>query len=342
MIRNTNAQSRLLWVDAMRGFSMILVVLAHVLGGMGIGSYNTFLGSFFLTFRMPLFFFVSGYFSYRSIQWWNKSRIKDILKRKIQAQIICTIVFFSLYMYCKGLTFDGNFGGYWFTIVLFQMYVIYLSLSLFARLIKKNIVPICMIILSLFGIILIASHFNGGALWELLSWLDFCKYLQFFTLGIIVSQYRSDFFKLLSKDWLITTTIILWVICLVLWYNDTFKEHFSIAYSVVHDIIIRYVSLLTIISIFYRNSEYFSRDSKDSRILRFIGQRTLDIYMIHFFFLPELTPFLGWIKSNDLLIIQMLLSFTLTLVITFASLFVSMAIRESKILSQWLFGVKYI
>lgn len=92
---------RMLWVDSMRGFSMLIVVLGHVLMLMGIGGYHSFLSSVLLTFRMPLFFFVSGFFSYRAIMWWNKRRVGDILKRKTQAQIICTVIFLSIYQYVK-------------------------------------------------------------------------------------------------------------------------------------------------------------------------------------------------------------------------------------------------
>lgn len=91
--------TRIRWVDSMRGFSMLIVVIGHVLLSMGVGGYNTFLSSILLTFRMPLFFFVSGYFSYRAVSWWNKHRAGDILKRKCQAQIFCTILFISVYQY---------------------------------------------------------------------------------------------------------------------------------------------------------------------------------------------------------------------------------------------------
>lgn len=53
--------------DALRGFSMVLVVMGHVLLSMNLGGYDTLLSSALLTFRMPLFFFVSGFFAYRSV-----------------------------------------------------------------------------------------------------------------------------------------------------------------------------------------------------------------------------------------------------------------------------------
>jgi len=99
---NILATDRMQWVDAMRGFSMTIVVLGHVLLSMGVGGYSSFLSSVLLTFRMPLFFFVSGYFSYRLVGWWTKNRILDILRRKIQAQIIGTFVFMSVYQVVNG------------------------------------------------------------------------------------------------------------------------------------------------------------------------------------------------------------------------------------------------
>ncbi len=101
------AKDRMQWVDAMRGFSMIIVVLGHVLLSMGIGGYSSFLSSVLLTFRMPLFFFVSGFFSYRLINWWTRSRVFDILKRKVQAQVLCTIIFMSVYQ----IVTSGCVGG---------------------------------------------------------------------------------------------------------------------------------------------------------------------------------------------------------------------------------------
>lgn len=81
---------------------MIIVVLGHVLLSMGLGGYDSFLSSVLLTFRMPLFFFVSGFFSYRVISWWNRKRINDVLKRKVQAQILCTFAFLLVYQVVIG------------------------------------------------------------------------------------------------------------------------------------------------------------------------------------------------------------------------------------------------
>lgn len=54
-------EGRMRVFDAIRGLSMFLVVFGHVLGCFDLGGYDSFLGSVILTFRMPLFFFISGF-----------------------------------------------------------------------------------------------------------------------------------------------------------------------------------------------------------------------------------------------------------------------------------------
>ena len=63
---------RLEWLDALRGFTMILVVANHV-AGMGFGEEwkHSSAIPFLILFRMPLFFFVSGFLSYKASQIWD-------------------------------------------------------------------------------------------------------------------------------------------------------------------------------------------------------------------------------------------------------------------------------
>lgn len=52
---------RINYIDALRGFTMILVVVGHVIGrSLGLGGYDSVISSIILTFRMPMFFFISG------------------------------------------------------------------------------------------------------------------------------------------------------------------------------------------------------------------------------------------------------------------------------------------
>ena len=130
---------RLRYFDALRGFSMIFVVFSHVvLFSMGLTDVkDSTVNWVIMTFRMPLFFFVSGFFAYRVCTKWTASLVGDVIKRKIQAQVIGTIVFCSLFLFCQGqgifTWLHTGFQGYWFTITLFQMFLIFLALPLLSR-----------------------------------------------------------------------------------------------------------------------------------------------------------------------------------------------------------------
>lgn len=337
-------KKRMLWIDAMRGFSMLLVVFGHVLIPMNLSGYNSFLGSVLLTFRLPLFFFVSGFFAYRALNWWTYEKIGDILKRKIQAQIIGTITFLSVFQYysSNGTVFcnlSHGFSEYWFTIVLLQMFVVYLMVSLTCRIIKVDIRIILLIIISIAGIIIIAFNKSETWIWNFLCWENFNKYFQFFALGIVVSRFRTTFFRILTQNWFKTFVIIGWIVCEMLWYNSGFEQKLPFLYRIVHDIFIRYFALFTILSLFYSIAGKIEH-SKVGKQLQFIGKRTLDIYFIHYFFIPNISFLTNYVDDRTMLVVQILIAGIITALISIMCLLISKIIRLSPFLTQWLFGVK--
>ena len=59
---NYELKKRIEWLDAMRGFTMLLVVAYHVAQfGFGENEKTSAALPFLVLFRMPLFFFVSGF-----------------------------------------------------------------------------------------------------------------------------------------------------------------------------------------------------------------------------------------------------------------------------------------
>ena len=92
----TSHKERLEWLDAMRGFTMILVVAYHVaqFGFDQTVKHSSSL-SFLMLFRMPLFFFVSGFLAYKASAEWNLSSLFNMLAKKFRVQIIPTVVFFK-------------------------------------------------------------------------------------------------------------------------------------------------------------------------------------------------------------------------------------------------------
>lgn len=94
---------RIEYIDALRGFAMILVVSPHILvfgcshslgddfslGGNNFLSFN----SLFVLFHMPLFFFISGFLLYKKDFEWNLQNMTLLITKKSEIAINTNSVF---------------------------------------------------------------------------------------------------------------------------------------------------------------------------------------------------------------------------------------------------------
>ena len=96
------SKQRIKYIDALRGFTMFLVVLQHIESiGFGIHPYESVLGNILVSFRMPMFFFISGYIAYKVSFDWNMDAYCSNLRKKAIVQLIPTVFFFSLFFICS-------------------------------------------------------------------------------------------------------------------------------------------------------------------------------------------------------------------------------------------------
>ena len=198
---------RIGYIDALRGFTMMLVVFAHVESfSFGIAYDKSMIGSVFITFRMPMFFFISGFIAFKAIKW-NKEYYLKMLKKKSLVQIIPTLFFFTLFniLFQKGsiITFFTNGpGGFWFTIVLFYMFFIYYNVMLISNK-KPYLSDIILIIISLLGVIVYVGgmKFYNLEQFPILCLTNLSRYFEFFALGILCRKYQKTFLKIISNDY---------------------------------------------------------------------------------------------------------------------------------------------
>lgn len=82
---------------------MLLVVMSHVSGfelGMNRADDGVFsFGRLFAEFRMPLFFFVSGFVLYKDSQRWDLRESLAFLRKKSVVQLISPFVFLSVFVF---------------------------------------------------------------------------------------------------------------------------------------------------------------------------------------------------------------------------------------------------
>lgn len=175
---------------------------------------------------------------------------------------------------------------------------------------------------------------------NILSWYYLTEYFQFFTMGVLARKYYGIFVKYLESNIKRTIIIICYVICLfaVYGFNRSLQNYNSAIYNILSMVFVRYAGLFTIFVLFFSNQSYFASDDRTSRWLRFVGTRTLDIYMLHVFFLPNLTFLNSLLSENGMLLMQLTVGIIFAVLDIAVCLFISSIIRSSSTLSQWLFG----
>lgn len=336
--------SRLREFDAMRGFSMLLVVLIHVMLTSGIGGSTTVFGNFISSFRLPLFFFVSGFFSWRPLDKWNKATTERVTTQKFRAQIICAVLFYALLAFTRSTDpfgwLDKGFGGYWFTGVLFIMYLFYLLSVGLSKILRRDISIVIMSFCAICGLTLIVLHkYPDNRLWTVINGTNICIFLQYYVMGMIYRKYKSLISAFLNNDKIKAGLMIGYVLLFCLEYSNFITERPSLQ-KILSGIVITYVGVMMVVSLFYGAKEYFQRKGIVSDFLCRIGSRSLDVYMLHYFFLPSLL-FLGpYISSGNRVLFQILIPGIIAIAVVGVCLFISNCLRQSEFLAVWLFGVR--
>jgi len=334
--------NRLGYVDALRGFSMFLVVLAHVMLAAGCGDNHTVLSTILITFRMPLFFFISGYFACREAGFWTKRRVADTLRRKVCAQIIGMVVFLSVYCYCMNLKLfsaDGwGFGGYWFTVSLFQMFLVYLVSCFVFR--CKSVVAVLILSVVLFSLQFAFRIVPDTPVCNYLFVSNTVTYLPAFALGLAARAFRPQFVRLIADKWFITISIVLFVVASMLIYDRGLHTRYPALYLVNRKVLVRLAGLAAVVSLFYSLRGSLGGDAPYARWLRYAGTRTLDIYYLHYFFIPALPQVVPFFRSGGKTIVIILVLGAIAAAIIAISLLLGRWIRTSLPLSRLLFGTK--
>lgn len=338
----TAPTKRIEYIDAMRGFTMMLVVLQHV-SSLCIGLDDTPAYHHYLQqIRMPLFFLISGFVLYKAGVTWNLKHIGGFLKKKFFVQILSTLVFFTLYVHFTGKDFilgiiDPYKYYYWFTYTLFTYFVFYSIIRFTCRKYEDIVI---IIIAAVFYVI------NWPPLYDSIpfttdvktalgieQWYYFC----FFLIGTLLKKHFDLVQHILDKG--VTLTICILGYFLLNFYSD------FLPLNGVQGVFLQYCKsifgILIIFSFFRQNQAFFAKEKIMGRSLQYIGKRTLDIYLIHYFFLPhQLVHATSVFRDYPMPAVEFAFSLLISLIVIGFCLIVSNVIRLSPALAYWLFGVK--
>lgn len=338
--------NRIGYIDALRGLAMILVVYFHI-AAYGFGSYEIGYNNIIELFRMPTFFFISGWLFYKAGRIWNRQTIIGMIRKKFMVQIIPTAVFMFLYLVMFNLLDISSFGsdkkGYWFTFVLFEYFVLYILAEILFNSQDSTQgemrVFIVILILSV-SAFYYAKYYTRYAeelgIWkDILGFVSFVKirHIIYFWFGTFVRRHSGQFIHLTDNRFFTAIMISLFT-AIIVWPNLMSTE--GIEYIVY--LVAGLSGTIICLTFFRLHAQHFSQQTWYGRGLQLIGRRTLDIYLIHYFALPYnlVQPDVWQQYHNNTLYAP--LAMILALWVVAVSLLISAILRVSPLLAKYLFG----
>ena len=335
-------KNRIEYIDAMRGLAIILVLQSHVSGFcLNIDDYTP---NYHFVSGVPLFFFISGFLSKQTKNMTFRSFCLYLYDKAIILLVAATI-FMAFRAYIPDVSFmdafrDGKYG-YWFTFSLFQ----FILISICCQLLLTRILPskhlwvtdtlFLIIALSMYSLSIPAIIDRVAINEEIYNLMDIghWKHFLYFVMGTIVKKH----FRLIERLFASTffTLVIISAFILMTVYNNILIGNINTLYRFTFPIL-----WITICFCFFRHyQEVFIKNTIIGKCFQVIGKRTLDIYYLHYLFLPiHLSKFVTVFHDSPIPIIEYFTTTIIVGAIIIICLVVSSFIRLSPTLAYYMFG----
>lgn len=326
-------KKRIAYLDAIKCLAILMVVDLHVLKLFGIEHYSVLSSQMMYAPVMPLFFFVSGFLAYKQSmaiqEFWNN------ICRKFVFLVIPAVVFrigmdvMNHHNPLRLLT--EGMHGYWFTVVLFECFLLYYLVTLAIKNEKWRIGVLLVLSLAGIGMLALDRDF-GPAIFDLRR---VTKYFQFFVLGTLAMKYRPKY-EALMKNEIVKAVLVLG------FFVTLFLTTYGFPPAIHHflrDIALRYFATFAIVSFFVCHESDFQRETKLNSLISLIGQNSLAIYLIHYFFLPKFQPRPEWFEGLNMITVN-IFSMLYTVIITALCLLFIKFLSNSKFVRKYALGKK--
>lgn len=324
------------YIDIMKGIAITLVVIGHVM--LFSFDINPSEPSKCIYFNMPLFFYISGFLAYRRID-----TIADLGRRLLKRGLIllipyiCFLTLYTVYSNSYPTIQLYLTGGqrYWFLYVLFILCAFFLCNEYLIRNVHKTWKYISIWILPYLILIIFKFILSTTELIEDNTYTIICllaNYYRYYLIGYLCMKY-------LWLNKLLFNNQLIYAIGLVAYFlNWMLYDN--------HNMILIFTGTLgaiIVIQTFVIN--HIEQHSKSYKALIYIGKSSLGIYVIHYFFLPNVSaivrPYLIDGGGSYAFIWQLTASLVLSIPVICASIFVYKIIEQNRYLYLLLFGKMY-
>ncbi len=328
------AQSkRIGYIDALRGFVMFIVVFQHIRAfGFGLMENDGVLSKIYLTFMLPSFFLVSGFTSYRTRKYLHST----MLLSRFRQLVVPTVIFLLIHNFL-GYENWGFPGGYWFTYALFIIIIINYAIQ---KILPDKLYVTFIIVMSMIFFVvrgMLGTRLDSG-------WMHYIclravmTFFQYYALGVILKKYYEKVVYLFSSSVIRNLIIILTVIGFL--FSKQFFDLAPHLFYAIYSNILGFLATIAVFMLFYNFRIIIEGENLVARCLNYVGRRTLDLYMLHYFFIPSMLAYGYLFKSTGNCCLELGVIGLLTIMVTTISLSLSNILRVSTFINYWLFGGK--
>ena len=293
-----NANKRIIEIDYLKSFAMLLVVWGHFLECFS-SSFSHILYQTIYMFHIPLFVFISGYLS--------KFKIRDLIKFAI---VYLNFHFLYGILGCLlnnsfSINFDV-FTPYWLLWYLVSLMIWKLTLPLLDKIPQKHY-AFAMVLLFLLGIYVGANRYIN----RFFSMSRSIAFYPFFALGYLNKKSNVFGFNLKLKGWVkvVLTITILLNFGVLVWCNkfSDYALYMADPYTGVgHSALTRLVIYIFAFAMVVLLTSYSF--TKENKLVKFISKNTLVIYLLHGFVVNVFKKLAILSGDNMSIVVSLLLS----------------------------------
>lgn len=367
-------KKRIGYIDALRGFTMLLVVYTHIqyfgYGNFCFGrdllctqnAHNVLAVDFFLgggnclIYRdlitilfMPLFFFISGFVLYKPGEEWTAKSAVTFVAKKAKLLLIPTAVFIALYVFVYDrplilLTKSARLG-YWFTIALFEYNLLYALFRLICKAAKRNegIDWLLLIGSALLYFLVSQSVLRRLHVSDTVSdfiGLDQLRFFCYFSIGILSKKHFSHLSQFMDNGKFVGACMVTFLGIFIYVHKEGFTFPNVMVFHL-YNFLAGYLSVFIVFLFFYKYQTLFSDTGRFGKALQYVGRHTLAIYMLHYFFLPRNLQFMGeFFASHPNPTIELITTTIVAILVIGISLLANSIICTSLFLAHLLFGIR--
>lgn len=304
-------KQRLHYFDMLKGLAIFMVVMGHVIAFCVREIDRAAIFKMIGSVHMPLFFFISGWMS------WRGGRRPDLVKRSLQLlvpMLACSTLWIYYFPH-SGLesplssSFDGLWhdyykNGYWFTLVLFEIIVVYTPFSLLLRRLRGLAASLAAVACMCAAVLLVDFMLMSTPMSGLLSWHLVTQFSPVFAMGVLACKYKERFYRLVRSELCVTAAFLVGAAAM---YVCSWPWEFPPLAGVLADygqcLLHLCLAVVAVAVVKPWSEEAYAPGAQGHALARmwsYIGRESLGVYLLHYFFLFPLGAVRPLLESTAL------------------------------------------